>query len=569
MPACRRSRRIVSGLFLAFLCTVRDERGLLAAQGPAPDAAGAARGLQEVTIDVTGRTVTGILPFDVPFQLRGPLPADALSMDVAILYRDGTPVTIPDGAILRWERVRGIAAEQFRLIIPPLDAERDYRFRLSFRMRVGEERTAAYMREARQGVDELLRGCGGTQTREQVTELNEELVRLLRLTLEDSETLELDALLGAGSDEARARLFPDGLQTILTAQDDRRRVLTLYQTQQAQLARDLETIRSDPVINKVHADLRRMAEEDDNVATLLQNEGFGLLTEEDGDSAARALGRRLGGTTSGTFFKDVYDRAGVTRFRDSFGETGRWREALAAGIDPREGELVRRLLSEAEVDQLSRTIDSGAFATAAGTLFRLGGALSQIQSDLARRADGLDRLLAQVRISVDAAVVVDASTTGAASTHRNSYLAVDAGVLYATQIGTVTPYVGANIYFRPVNKEASLARRGGFWRRFSGTIGVTATEPGRDGDDRLALFGSQALVLGVGYRLTQTVRVGGGGFVFRTPDPNPLIDDTRAVWVPYFSFSFDVDLASILGKAFAAERNEGAYLGGSRGRFRR
>ena len=59
---------------------------------------------------------------------------------------------------------------------------------------------------------------------------------------------------------------------------------------------------------------------------------------------------------------------------------------------------------------------------------------------------------------------------------------------------------------------------------------------------RSDLFWNQSLVLGAGYRLTSSVRGGGGALVFRESDPNPLISRKSAAVTWYISFSFDLNL---------------------------
>jgi hypothetical protein len=59
---------------------------------------------------------------------------------------------------------------------------------------------------------------------------------------------------------------------------------------------------------------------------------------------------------------------------------------------------------------------------------------------------------------------------------------------------------------------------------------------------RSDLFWHQSLVLGAGYRLTSSVRGGGGALIFRESNPNPLITRKSATATWYVSFSVDLDL---------------------------
>jgi len=107
---------------------------------------------------------------------------------------------------------------------------------------------------------------------------------------------------------------------------------------------------------------------------------------------------------------------------------------------------------------------------------------------------------------------------------------------------TAVPYVGSNIYFRPVNRDAPLRSRGGFLRRFSVNLGVSTNSVARSGR-RTDLFGSQSVIAGAGYRLTDIFRVGAGAVVFRAEDPNPLLSRKRLAVSPYAALSFDFSLA--------------------------
>ena len=59
---------------------------------------------------------------------------------------------------------------------------------------------------------------------------------------------------------------------------------------------------------------------------------------------------------------------------------------------------------------------------------------------------------------------------------------------------------------------------------------------------RSDLFWNQALVLGAGYRLTSSLRGGGGALVFREANPNPLITRKSAATTWYASVSFDLNV---------------------------
>jgi hypothetical protein len=128
-------------------------------------------------------------------------------------------------------------------------------------------------------------------------------------------------------------------------------------------------------------------------------------------------------------------------------------------------------------------------------------------------------------------------------TGRKNYVSVDAGFLFAGDIGIGALYVGSNIYFRPVNKDAPLSSFGGIGRRLALTVGVTISSVADEiHKTRSDLFWNQSLVLGAGYRITSSIRGGAGALVFRESDPNPLVTRTSTAATWYASFSLDLDL---------------------------
>jgi hypothetical protein len=136
------------------------------------------------------------------------------------------------------------------------------------------------------------------------------------------------------------------------------------------------------------------------------------------------------------------------------------------------------------------------------------------------------------------------ATTADGRTARNSYVSADAGLLFAGDIGIGALYVGSNIYFRPVNKDAALSEASSIGRRLALTVGITLSSVADENNrTRSDLFWNQSLVLGAGYRITSSIRGGGGALVLRESDPNPLITRKSAAITWYASFSFDLDVA--------------------------
>jgi hypothetical protein len=174
---------------------------------------------------------------------------------------------------------------------------------------------------------------------------------------------------------------------------------------------------------------------------------------------------------------------------------------------------------------------------------------SQLPALLANRAQAVAAIAQQYRTRVTGMIVIAGSTTGSFATQSNNYISADTGVVCAPELSDCTTYAGTNIYFRPINKAAPLSQFGNFFqtldRRLSLTIGLTVTGIADD-KTRDDLFGSQSLVLGLGARLTNSVRLTTGALVFKELDPNPLVDNPKLTTTYFFSLSFDIDVVPAL-----------------------
>jgi hypothetical protein len=127
-----------------------------------------------------------------------------------------------------------------------------------------------------------------------------------------------------------------------------------------------------------------------------------------------------------------------------------------------------------------------------------------------------------------------------------NHISADAGTLYAGDIGIGALYIGSNIYFRPVNRDAPN-EVGSIGRRLAATVGITISPTADERSRRRSdLFWNQSLVLGAGYRLTSFLRGGGGALIFLESDVNPLITQKNLAATWYVSLSLDLDVASLL-----------------------
>jgi hypothetical protein len=135
-------------------------------------------------------------------------------------------------------------------------------------------------------------------------------------------------------------------------------------------------------------------------------------------------------------------------------------------------------------------------------------------TQLAERITTFQRAVAGLMTDVVAfdlaGVLILGSSYADYETRARWYIGQDLGVLYAARRGdvrAVTPYVGANIYFRPVNRRARVGIACAVTLRcISATIGVTTNDVSED-DRYSGVLGGKAIVLGVGTRVFDFFRV--------------------------------------------------------------
>jgi hypothetical protein len=116
-------------------------------------------------------------------------------------------------------------------------------------------------------------------------------------------------------------------------------------------------------------------------------------------------------------------------------------------------------------------------------------------------------------------------------------------------------YAGVNFYFDSVDKEVPLAVDDSFGKRFSLMLGMTLNTIQDSRGTTSGIIGGNSVLLGVGFRLTDYIRVGGGVAGFKQRDPNPAVNETHQLRLaPYISASVDLDVVGIVKDAFSRGR---------------
>lgn len=113
---------------------------------------------------------------------------------------------------------------------------------------------------------------------------------------------------------------------------------------------------------------------------------------------------------------------------------------------------------------------------------------------------------------------------------------------------TFAPYLGFHINFRPINKDIPfrLVRYKTVAHRLSFMAGLTLTSI-KSENQREDLFGSRSLVTGLGFRMSNAVKIAVGGLWYKALDTNPLLDNKKTSVAPFIGVSFDLEIKELLG----------------------
>lgn len=141
-----------------------------------------------------------------------------------------------------------------------------------------------------------------------------------------------------------------------------------------------------------------------------------------------------------------------------------------------------------------------------------------------------------------------------ATPDKMNFASVDAGVMVSAPFlgadGDVwlVPYLGLNIYFRPVDRTLDFDQLVGspFWQRFSVTAGITLSEPSIEGRTLSPILLGRFPVAAVGYRTSNYTRLTVGAVFYTIKDASPASRDVTLSIAPSVGYSLDLDLIHML-----------------------
>ena len=535
-------------------------------------------GFAEVSVNLNAGTFDRILPFDVPVRICGTVPAG--STDISLQYAVSKAANLsvdancnllaPAG--VQWLPAVPISGRldgtTFRVILPPLDADRYYSFCFRRRAQIPADVAAAFKPKAREVLDQgLAQVTSGDLSAEQSLKLRTDLYHRLL----DAAGADVAVVKGtvfdttSGNDELRGTgKFHSLIQGVLDPQRRRDRIvegdsrtgIPSLSEQQLAFQQALKAVPDSAALARLVTQIETAAQTQGGLRQMLAGRdltaALALARADDEHLFLTAFGREPGAPPP-----NLEDPDQAAALANSYAASSQALTALAGlvrkAIDTPPAIALEAPASPDDARALRELIDpaKGALPRAANLAFALSGLAENLQTALVERSAALDQLADRVKIEASGVEAVDGSTTGNLATSQTNYISADAGLVFAPELKTGVTYVGMNFYWRPVNKDANLSQLGNFrqtfTRRFSNTLGLTVQSLA-DGDSGAAqtrkdLFGSQSLILGGGLRITNSFRFSAGAVVFRKKDRNPLVSNYSLTTTYYLSLSFDLNVA--------------------------
>jgi hypothetical protein len=577
----RGARRLARTAIFALLLTFAVQA--VRAQAPAPTPVPPDSDFDVVQVDLEGQLFNRVLPFDVPFILTGTVPSGVTMLEVRcwVLPPDrgkssGSPVGFsaetlrakPDGdcwpgGALTWRNTIDPTAPNptFRLMVPRLEAENFYQFKFSFEKKVTPEDAQAFANEVRGVVDGFLWGnpnstadlpLSGDLTVDEMQAIRSGLIQALQEITSADRVTEPGSVFNPDTPfETVRNEFNRLLRPVRNAQGQINDTAEDYEDEIADLNPLLAQVRADPTLQKLASALAARASSDPSAQDHAEEVAAALAV---GDAPVMRRSDRQSAAALASFVQ-----RSVPYYADAAAKMGKLQDLLAnklVGADGTPKPFVQPLVTAGQLtaDDLARLAALGQptqpVGSASRALARVEGILSdRLAGLLANRASAVAGVAAAYRTQVEGMSIIAGSTTGSFQTQSRNYISADTGIVCTPELGECNSYAGTNIYFRPINKAAPLNQFGGFFqtlnRRLSITIGLTATGVG-DEKTRDDLFNNQSLLLGLGARMTNSMRLTAGGLLFKELDPNPLVDDESLTTTYFLSVSFDIDVAPML-----------------------
>lgn len=513
-------------------------------------------GFQTVEVDLAAGTFNKVLPFDIPFQIIGKVPSGTKTVTVQYV-EDKEIILLQDDANQDWQPEKPLRGNlyvspddnvpMFRVTMPRIEAQRYYAFKFDYESDVTPEHATTFATQARETIDLFLRGVtSGDITTQESRVLRNSLVNELLKVSGGKSVIVTGTIFDLKTDTHA--LLSEETRAVLNPQLQRRDKLQEYGSAQNEFRQQISAIQMNTDLGALITTLDETQRQTYNAAIALT-----LLSDNDVNLIALGQGDPLLANTTPTLLITVWqpDQVAdfVTQYSSTLNALGNLNELVRNQLG---NQTAVQQLTQFQLDNLNSLIGgSGALRQAEDSAFRLQGIVREVHRQLMAREKALESMVSNAKLSAQQVIIVNGSTTGNYDTFQSFYVSADAGFVFAPDIDELVPYIGTNIYLRPVNKDAPLAQLGSFRdtfsRRFAITVALTLSSVADENDKRADLFGDAALLVGVGFRATDSIRVGLGYLVFKENDPNggDSIEGT-----PYLSVSFDWNIAKGIGNIF-------------------
>ena len=522
---------------------------LLAPPGPAT---GAGTGdFDEVPLDVASGVFGRRLPFDVPFVVTGRAPAGTTRVEVRFEEKGASRTSASSSPL-----VSGVDADgRFRVLMEPVRSGRHFDYRLTFERRL----PATAVPTLRSAVEAVLRRDlalpGGDEpgaaraaaTASALVTAYEQSLNQGQVVTTPRGQVRIESrgplLDSRSTEDARAQDLARLADGVSRAEAERSGALERYAETAPSLLRELEAVAAASSLLRLVDALEARPESDPRnprSSIFLPPASRRLVSAGAAQLAALAEGRTPDGPELG--LRDAATPEEADAFRERYRQTAEDLQGLREWL---QGLRASGALAPGDVEPLGALArsDAGSIRRAEQWAQTLQVYAHEVQTALAARERALARAADEVVAQAETAILSETLVTDTVSSEGGVYVSLDLGVLYPPELERATLTVGANVYFAPVNKRAPL-RANGIRQRLALTFGLTVTNMRREEETRwVNLLGEKSnLFVGLGYRLTRSLRLGGGFVLFQKNDENPLVDEQSLAVTPYVSLSFDVDL---------------------------
>jgi hypothetical protein len=551
-----------------------------------PRPAAAQLAWQTFEVNLGSGAIPGPLPFDEPFFLSGPAPENLLQVRLWALRtrllkpgdcsrvtpastatETSTPAAakvgtarIPMVLTSSWSRAGLDSITRFELQAGPLSPNRDYTFCLHLLRRPTAADSVAFGARATRNLTAALEAMatGAVTSAETLDSLQAALIRALPAA-DSIEFLGSETIFRAPTNESSAAKA-DRLKRLLVLEGDYLRISLLRKAAEASEAAQvlragqaLSTLFHNPTLwrlvgtyeTSVPSGLDRTRL---RVAAYLAAR-LSQFDANDADLIAEGLFPLDGSPAPGRSRNvPAASKSELRTYLDSLSQTQSLLRDIAALAALAKGSHRADTAGGPSREELDRlTADLSVAVT------EISGEMQDlvlITERLDERAAAVQQLVTSVRTLDFARIALRSTTSDTYKARANWYIGLDAGILGARDVRKLVPYFGANLYFRPVNKNAPLGRCFCFLRRASLTLGVTAASVAEK--DRIEdTFSNHSILTGVGFRLTDYWRISGGLLVVRTYDADKP-GELRTGALPSLATSLDIDIVGLLGKVGSA-----------------